>query len=122
MWPSIEGENTTPGMLVTAADWAGLHPERASGAQTIGGAYQVLLPSDTRKAVSPPPCCGSRILRRVSKGSLGRVRPEDDVAAYTRWPSVAMPHWTPTLGPTFGARSAIRTCHSSSPSFSGSNA
>src|SRR5215469_14734897 len=122
MCPSIEGENTTPGMLVTAADCAGLQPERASDAQTIGGAYQALLPSAIFKAVSPPPCSGSRILRRVSNGSLGRVLPADVVAAYTRWPSVAIPHLTPTPGPTFASRSAIRTCHSSSPFLSGSSA
>src|SRR6202162_997141 len=78
---SIEGENTRPGIPVTAADWAGLQPDGAFGTQTIGGAYQTLLPSSTRSAVRPPPCWGSKILRRVSSGSVGGVRPEEDVAA-----------------------------------------
>src|SRR5436853_258736 len=44
-WPSIEAENTTPGIAVTAADCAGLQPDGAFGAQTIGGAYQTLVPN-----------------------------------------------------------------------------
>src|ERR1051326_112385 len=54
-WPSIDAENTTPGIEVTAADCAGLQPEGALGAHITGGAYQTLAPSRTASAVRPPP-------------------------------------------------------------------
>src|SRR5690242_1651393 len=59
-WPSSDGENTTPGIRVSAADWPGLHPGRG-GSQGWLGANQAFEPSSRCRAVSPPPFAGSNV-------------------------------------------------------------
>src|SRR5690348_7127539 len=53
--PSVP-EKTAPGMEVSAADCAGLHPGRVP--HSDGGANQILLPFETLRAVRPPPAVG----------------------------------------------------------------
>src|SRR3954452_8762413 len=99
MWPSLDPENTTPGIAVTAADCAGLHPDGAFAAQGMPGVDHTVRPSEIANAVSPPPTAGSKTKRLVSSGSVGLLLTGSEAAAYTRRPSVAMPHCTPPVGP-----------------------
>jgi hypothetical protein len=66
-----------------------------------------------RSAVTPPPVPGSRM-----RAAAVRVTTASDVAAYTRVPSLAMPHCTPPWIPPL----ATRECHTTFPRLSGSNA
>jgi hypothetical protein len=60
-WPSIEPENTKPGITVTAADWAGLHGLRSP--QAGGFALQIFSPVDKRRACKPTPRVGLGVNR-----------------------------------------------------------
>src|SRR5215471_6880893 len=55
--PSTEPEKATPGIALTAADWAGLHLFRSP--QSAGGVYQTRSPLSRRSANIPPPAFGS---------------------------------------------------------------
>src|SRR5262245_45771506 len=55
--PSIDPDNTTPGITVTAADCAGLHPLRPSG-HAGGSVRQICFPSVSWYAINPPPSLG----------------------------------------------------------------
>src|SRR5687768_100365 len=119
MCPSVDVANTAPGIAVTAPGCDGLQPAGASLGQGAAEACQSLLPSAILRAVNPPPCRGSRTNRRVSKVlEVVRVRPTSDTAAYTRWPSKAIPHCTPPFVPP----RPTRVRHRISPFFSGSSA
>src|SRR4029450_6498809 len=63
--PSIDPENTTPGIAVTAADWAGEQLVRPS-TQGDRLALQTILPDFRSSACSPPPFSGSRTDRNPS--------------------------------------------------------
>src|SRR5215471_16188756 len=52
--PSLEPENMTPGMSVTAADCATLHPPAVPQAASGGGAYHTRSPVDRSTACRPP--------------------------------------------------------------------
>src|SRR5580700_6469600 len=99
--PSVP-EKTTPGKDVSAADCAGLHPGR--GPQSGGGANQTLLPSETFKAVRPPPTAGSRIRMDAPFSPVTRFPAPSETAAYTLRPSYDIPHWTPPLAPPLPTR------------------
>ena len=111
-------ENTTPGIAVTAAGCAGLQPGRG-GAHGVPGATQTLAPSSTSSAVSPPPCVGDSgaLPMPAAPPMLPACRPTSDTAAYTRWPSLAMPHCTPPLVPP----APTRVCHRMRPPSAGSS-
>src|SRR5262249_48153248 len=57
-WPSSPPDRTMPGMAVTAADWAGLHPGLSP--QPGCGALQTISPFAGLIAKSPPPARGFR--------------------------------------------------------------
>src|SRR5438105_3202203 len=106
MWPSTEPENATPGIAVTAADWAGEH--RGREPHLGGGELQTCLPSASRSANIPPPWLGSASVE-VLKVSMMRLMSE--TATYTFVSSAAEPHCTPPMVPPL----ATRVCHSTSP-------
>src|SRR5580700_9796893 len=103
-------------MDVSAADCAGLHPGRVP--QSGGGANQSLLPSETLRAVRPPPTAGSRIRTDAPSAPVTRFPAPSETAAYTLRPSNDIPHWTPPLAPPL----PTRVCHTTSPFLSGSKA
>src|SRR5260370_3959233 len=55
--PSLDPENTTPGITVTAADCAGLHGRRSP--HPGDGVFQSTSPVVKPTANKPPPACGS---------------------------------------------------------------
>src|SRR3984957_10643176 len=113
--PSSEGENTTPGISVSAADWPGLQPGRG-GSHGWLGAYHAFEPSSRCSAVRPPPLAGSNVAPPT--GPAVFITPEtSETAAYTFCPSLAMPHCTPPFRPPF----PTRVCHNIFPFASGSN-
>src|SRR5215472_3688326 len=95
MWPSTDPEKTTPGMMVTAADCAGLQNARPS--QEGGFAAQILSPVTILIANSPPPLLGSRT-RRSPRSNEGLVKEMSELATYILRPSDAEPHWIPPSG------------------------
>src|SRR6266850_4780439 len=54
MPPSAEPENTTPGITVSAADWAVLQPWPVPHNAGRGGVYHTLSPVSSRTACKPP--------------------------------------------------------------------
>src|SRR4051812_16800498 len=54
MAPSAEPENTTPGIEVSAADWAELQPGPALHTAVCGGAYHARWPVIRFTACKPP--------------------------------------------------------------------
>src|SRR5580658_7848047 len=78
-WPSTDPENTTPGMAVTAADWAGLQLGRSP--QDGGAAAHTFLPLRTSKANRPPPLLGSTTSFFPVMNS-GLTNPTSESAAY----------------------------------------
>src|SRR6185436_7613408 len=119
MCPSIDPENTTPGMTVTAPGCAGLHPGRG-GAHCGAAANQTFEPSSALRAVSPPPCTPSSSALPIGAPppTPPGGRTTSDTDTYTLRPSLAMPHCTPPFVPPF----PTRVCQSSFPWFDGSSA
>src|SRR5262249_746114 len=91
--PSTEPENTTPGMAVTAADWAGEQLVR-SAAHGDGLPLQTILPVFKSMPCRPPPLFGSRTERKPrGRGGSGLVpMPISEMATKTFCPSDAEPH------------------------------
>src|ERR1044072_8771018 len=52
-WPSIDPENTTPGIEGAAGGCAGLQPGRG-GSHGVPGTFHTCAPSASRNAVNPP--------------------------------------------------------------------
>jgi len=104
--------NTTPGRR-HGRGLRGLQPEGASSLQTIGGAYQTLLPSEMRSAVNPPPCWDQNVAPVIQR-ILGGVRPATTsrrTLSGHRSPCPLHAHGREAPGNCV----AMRTCHSSAP-------
>ncbi len=117
MWPSIEPENTAPGIAVTEPGCAGVQPARA-GVQGAPAANHTFLAREHIDGGEPAAelrievCvahCGLEALPVTRTGSA--------TDAYTLRPSLAMPHGTPPPMPPL----PTRVSHSSLPPFAGSS-